>query len=108
MDACSVFTPAGQWRRAARGGADALISLIAGDAMPYPSNADLPPSVRQHLPDHGQGIYRGAFNHAFAAHVGDPRQEEAAHRVAWAGVKCSFIKTEGGWVARAAHSVPLT
>lgn len=28
-----------------------------------------------------------AFNHAFAAHSGNPRQEEAAHRIAWAAVK---------------------
>jgi cation transport regulator len=42
-----------------------------------------PPSVRDHLPEHAQLIYREAFNHAFAAHVGDPRQEEAAHRIAW-------------------------
>lgn len=74
--------------------------------MPYPSNADLPPSVWRHLPDHGQDIYREAFNHAFAAHAGDPRQEEAAHRIAWAAVKRSYIKMEDGWVARAAHSVP--
>jgi P-type Mg2+ transporter len=34
-------------------------------------------------------IYRAAFNHAFAARTGDPRQEEAAHRIAWAVVKRS-------------------
>ena len=47
--------------------------------MPYPTNADLPPSVRSHLPEHAQEIYREAFNHAFAAHAGEARQEEAAH-----------------------------
>ena len=41
--------------------------------MPYASNADLPPSVRRNLPDHAQDIFREAFNHAFAAHAGDPR-----------------------------------
>jgi cation transport regulator len=51
--------------------------------MPYRTNSDLPPSVQAHLPPHAQAIYREAFNHAFAAHVGDPRQEEAAHRLAW-------------------------
>jgi len=45
--------------------------------MPYRSNSDLPPSVQAHVPPHTQDIYREAFNHAFAAHVGDPRQKEA-------------------------------
>ena len=68
--------------------------------MPYLSNADLPPSVRHHLPDHAQAIYREAFNHAFAAHSGDPRQEEAAHRIAWAAVKRGYVKEGTQWVAR--------
>ena len=45
--------------------------------MPYPANAGFPLSVRDHLPEHAQDIHRAAFNHAFAAHAGDPRQEEA-------------------------------
>ena len=52
--------------------------------MPYDVNADLPPSVRSHLPEHAQDIFREAFNHAYAAHAHDPRQEEAAFRIAWA------------------------
>ena len=68
--------------------------------MPYVSNADLPPSVRHHLPDHAQDIYREAFNHAFAAHSGDPRQEEAAHRIAWAAVKHRYAKDGTQWVER--------
>jgi cation transport regulator len=69
--------------------------------MPYGNNLDLPPSVRAHLPDHAQSIYREAFNHAFAAHAGDPRQEEAAHRIAWAAVKRSYVKAGDTWVPRA-------
>ncbi len=46
--------------------------------MPYQANIDLPISVRSHLPDDAQDIYREAFNHAFAAHAGDLRQEEVA------------------------------
>ena len=68
--------------------------------MPYVNNADLPPSVRHHLPNHAQDIYREAFNHAFAAHSGDPRQEEAAHRIAWAAVKHSYVKDGTQWVER--------
>jgi cation transport regulator len=60
--------------------------------MPYAINADLPVSVRRNLPEHAQDIYRTAFNHAFAAHDGDPRQEEAACRIAWAAVKRSCVK----------------
>jgi hypothetical protein len=36
----------------------------------------------------------------FDAHRGDPRQEEAAHRIAWAAVKRSYVKTEAGWAKR--------
>jgi cation transport regulator len=68
--------------------------------MPYRVNADLPPSVRGHLPEHAQDIYREAFNHAFAAHAGDPRQEEAAHRIAWAAVKRRYERIGDFWVER--------
>jgi len=66
--------------------------------MPYRSNADLPPSVRNHLPPHAQDIYREAFNHAFASHAEDLRQEEIAHRTAWAAVKRSYAKVGDEWV----------
>ena len=69
--------------------------------MPYRVNSDLPPSVRNHLPDYAQDIYREAFNHAFDAHSGDPRQEEAAHRIAWAAVKRGYVKAGDIWVPRA-------
>ncbi len=67
--------------------------------MPYQTNADLPPPVRHSLPPHAQDIYRAAFNHAYAAHAGDPCQEEAAHRIAWAAVKRSYVKTGGVWTS---------
>jgi cation transport regulator len=68
--------------------------------MPYATNSALPASVRDHLPEHAQEIYRAAFNHAFAAHAGDPRQEEASHRIAWAAVKRDYVKAESRWVPR--------
>ncbi len=68
--------------------------------MPYPTNDDLPAAVQRHLPPHAQDIYREAFNRTFAAHAGDPRQEEASHRIAWAAVKRSFVKLGDSWVAR--------
>jgi cation transport regulator len=68
--------------------------------MPYAANADLPPSVRNHLPPHAQDVYREAFNHAYTAHADDPRQEEAAHRIAWAAVKRGYEKIGNSWVSR--------
>jgi len=66
--------------------------------MPYASTDELPPSVRDHLPAHAQEIFRAAFNHAWAAHAGEKRQEEAAFRIAWAAVKHSYRKIGPDWV----------
>jgi cation transport regulator len=55
--------------------------------MPYQSKFDLPLGLRSHLPDKAQDIYRSAFNNAFETYRDDPRQDEIAHRVAWAAVK---------------------
>lgn len=68
--------------------------------MPYRANADLPPRVRRHLPAHAQDIYREAFNHAYAAHVGELEWEKRAHMIAWAAVKRSYVKTDDEWVPR--------
>lgn len=68
--------------------------------MPYASNDQLPENLQWLLPIHAQDIFREAFNHAFEAHADDPRREEAAHRIAWAAVKRSYIKTETGWRRR--------
>ena len=68
--------------------------------MPYLSNDDLPPSVRDHLPEHAQDIFRAAFDHAYAERAGDPRQEEAAFRIAWAAVERSYVKVDGVWERR--------
>jgi cation transport regulator len=75
-------------------------SSSANLKMPYRQNQDLPESIRSHLPDHAQDIYREAFNHAFVAHARDPRQEEAAHRIAWGAVKKLYWKTGGRWILR--------
>jgi len=56
--------------------------------------------VQSQLPPHAQDIYREAFNHALAAHADDPRQEEAARRIAWAAVKRVYVKVGSSWVAR--------
>jgi cation transport regulator len=78
------------------------VEIVQGQAgsMPYSNNDALPAAIQRRLPAHAQDIYREAFNHAFAAHMGDPRQEEAAHRIAWAAVKRSYVKVGDTWVRR--------
>jgi len=68
--------------------------------MPYRDNEDLPPSVRRHLPEHAQDIYREASNHAWAAHAGETDRERRVHMIAWAAVKRSYVKGDGMWVER--------
>jgi cation transport regulator len=51
--------------------------------MPYTSNDELPPSVRDHLPPRAQDIFREAFNSAFARYGGD---EATVFRIAWGAV----------------------
>ena len=63
--------------------------------MPYSSNLELPPAVRNHLPPHAQDIFREAFNHALDGYDGD---EERAFRVAWAAVKRQYRKRGDEWV----------
>lgn len=74
--------------------------------MPYQTNRDLPDNVKNVLPEHGQAIYREAFNHAWDEYR-DPdkrrkggTQEETAHRVAWAAVKEKYKKQGDRWIAK--------
>lgn len=76
--------------------------------MPYSSTAELPESVRGHIPAHAQEIYLAAFNSAWSEYRdsderrGDESREEAAHTVAWAAVKHQYEKDErtGDWKRR--------
>lgn len=68
--------------------------------MPYAAIDDLPPSVRDHLPEHAQEIFLAAFNHAFDAHRRDPDVEAIAFRIAWAAVKRRYRKAGARWVPR--------
>ena len=67
--------------------------------MPYAKAGDLPESVRAHLPEHAQEIFRAAFNSAWDEYDHD---EERAFRVAWAAVKHEYEKDEktGMWRAK--------
>jgi cation transport regulator len=66
--------------------------------VPYADNLELPPAVRNHLPEPAQTIYREAFNHAWEQYAREPRQEEIAHRVAWSAVKRKYRKHGDRWV----------
>lgn len=93
--------------------------------MPYSGVADLPASVRGHLPAHAQEIYMKAFNNAwreYAEHKdreavahkfagnefghtsGWPRNGEphgwGEHKVAWAAVEKVYRKDDERWVPK--------
>ena len=61
--------------------------------MPYESRAELPESVRKHLPAHAQGIYKEAFNSAWRQYGGD---ESRAHRIARGAVERRYHKDASG------------
>jgi cation transport regulator len=67
--------------------------------MPYPTIADLPPSLRAHLPLHAQEIYRAAFNNAWSEYP-EAMREEIAHRIAWAAVKRKYRKLGNQWIEK--------
>jgi cation transport regulator len=67
--------------------------------MPYRSTEDLPPALREHLPEHAQEIYLAAFNHAWQSYAARADREAIAHRVAWAAVKRRYRKAGDDWVA---------
>lgn len=73
--------------------------------MPYTKNADLPPRVKNNLPEHAQDIYRAAFNNAWDEYRdedkrrGNASREEVAHKVAWSAVKKEYHKEGDEWVS---------
>ncbi len=66
--------------------------------MPYKEITDLPESVREHLPEHAQQVYKSAFNSAEKQYG----EESTAHRVAWSAVESKYKKDEdsGKWVPK--------
>src|SRR6185437_2882420 len=63
--------------------------------MPYANTDDLPPSVKDHLPQHAREIFRASFNSAYEEHG-----EAAAFRIAWAAVKKRYRKKGSQWVEK--------
>ena len=70
--------------------------------MPYAQNFDLPDSVRLHLPEHAQEIFRAAFNNAWATYAAliPHEREELCHRIAWSEVKKKYCKVGDSWISR--------
>ena len=72
--------------------------------MPYKNNHELPESVKNHLPEHAQSIYRKAFNSAYEGYIDpdkrhDPGEsvEVVSHKVAWDAVKKLYRKGDDGY-----------
>ena len=74
--------------------------------MPYQNLDELPDSVKVHLPQHAQEIYKEAFNHAWDEYAdpdkrrGDTSREETAHKVAWSAVKKEYEKQGKRWIRK--------
>lgn len=74
--------------------------------MPYKRLSDLPDSVKNHLPRHGQEIYLAAYNNAWDEYknpedrYGDDDREGVSHKVAWAAVKKKYEKRGDEWVEK--------
>lgn len=74
--------------------------------MPYDKLSELPDSVKNSLPKHGQEIYKEVYNNAWDQYSdpedrkGDASQEETAHKVAWSAVKEKYKKSGDKWVKK--------
>jgi cation transport regulator len=74
--------------------------------VPYNKTSELPASVKDHLPNHAQEIYKSAFNNAWEEYKSsqdrrdDSSREEVAHKVAWTAVKKKYKKQGDQWVAK--------
>jgi cation transport regulator len=70
--------------------------------MPFERIDDLPMSLRSHLPEHAQEIFRAAFNSAWATYASLPpdKREEICHRIAWSAVKKKYRKAGNFWISR--------
>src|SRR5687767_7612739 len=79
----------------------------------YRGNNDLPDRVRDSLPEHGQDIYREAFNSAYKQYnnpedpEGDRSRKKKAHAVAWAEVKRKYsaLRKASGSLSRAKTTI---
>jgi cation transport regulator len=74
--------------------------------MPYDALNELPESIRNSLPKHGQEIFMKAFNNAWdqyadpSSRKGNAPREEVAMKVAWSAVKQTYEKKGNRWVEK--------
>ncbi|HSX27746.1 MAG TPA: ChaB family protein [Patescibacteria group bacterium] len=74
--------------------------------MLYKTNSDLPEAVQNKLPEDAQTIYRETYNDTwdnYAEQSDDVlgSRDETSHRMAWAGVKRAYGRTENGkWIRK--------
>jgi cation transport regulator len=74
--------------------------------MPYETTEDLPPRVKDNLPEEAEKIFRAAYNSAWDEYAdpekrrGNESREEVANKVAWAAVKKKFEKRGDEWVPK--------
>ena len=73
--------------------------------MPYKSNDDLPPSVKDNLPGGAQDVYRNAFNFAVKSKGFD---DAKASQYAWGAVSRIYTKKDGKWVKKGTEEMSLT
>jgi cation transport regulator len=71
-------------------------------AAPYHTNADLPLTVKAHLPPNAQDIFRKTFKGAWRnyAKFQASQRETIAFRVAWATVRRRYRKSGGLWIKK--------
>jgi Putative cation transport regulator len=69
--------------------------------MPYANNSELPPGVKDNLPDAAQTMYRDVFNSAWTGSCKDAEnKDQCAAKEAWAVVHKNFHKdTDGSWTS---------
>ena len=70
--------------------------------MPYRTDVELPPGVKDNLPPHAQDSFNSAWQEYQDASKrrGNESLEEVAHKVAWAAVKQKYEKVGDKWQAK--------
>jgi cation transport regulator len=63
--------------------------------MPYSSIDQLPPPIKNSLPERAQEIFVKAFNAAYEQHAGE--DEVVAFKIGWSAVKRKYEKVNGKW-----------
>ena len=67
--------------------------------MQYESTSDLPPTIRDVLPEDAQKLYLDAYNRAWREYDEDPvigqSREALAHQQGWLAIRHEFVQDQG-------------